>query len=182
MDVAPPTITQLRNLSRIYRRPISLFLLRQPPGEALAAASAALVEFERAGDGAPAERRRLEKALADAKITAAEPWAERAEGAKRRARDADQAVRVFIAANLAELVAVHEMEGAAAATRLNAAAEELIAAYHEREAIARQISALVGQSGGIRPGDVSGSDADELVARSAATDPERRRGRADAAA
>jgi hypothetical protein len=131
--------------------------------QALATASTALVEFERADDGPPAERRRLEKALADAKITAAEPWVERAEGARRRARDGDQAVRSFTVEHLSELVAALEADGAAAASRLNAACEALVAAYGERESVARQIAAVVGQSGGMRPGDVSGSSADGLA-------------------
>ena len=130
--------------------------------EALAAARAALIEVERRG-GSAAERGKLEKALADAEATAAQPWRERIEGARQAAHDLDVDRRQFIAENLDELVEAQQADGQAAVERLNRHAEGLIAEHAEGQRIAGQISALASTVGRLNPGDVSRSRADEVV-------------------
>lgn len=83
------------------------------------------------------------KALSVAKAKADQPWPERVEGAKAAVRDADQAKRAHIAANLAELVEALEQDGEAAAQRVDAAAASLVSAYLEREQIAQSLGALL---------------------------------------
>jgi hypothetical protein len=129
---------------------------------AAAEAAAALVEHERRG-GRAAERQQLEQALAEAKAKAAEPWHERAEGARQAVRDADQELRRYQAEHLDELVEVLQEDGRIAAADLTTHAEGVVTAFARREEIARQISALAGSIGRVFPGDVSGTNAQRLV-------------------
>src|SRR5262245_43821554 len=67
--------------------------------QALVHARERLVQFEQRADGKPAERRALEDELADAARTAAAPWAERAEGARRAVSAAHANMQQFAAQN-----------------------------------------------------------------------------------
>ena len=128
---------------------------------AATAASAALAEFERHG-GSATKRRELERALADARARAAEPWTERIAGARQGVRDADIEVQRFVAENLAELVEVLEAEGRIAADELNAAAEAVVVAFQRREAVAARISSLASMVSRVSPGDVTFPRAEAL--------------------
>jgi chromosome segregation ATPase len=130
--------------------------------EAATEASLALAEFERRG-GRPAERRKLEQALADAKAKAAEPWAERIAGAQQRVRDQQHEMQLFVGANLSELVATLEEEGRVVAATINAACEQLLKSFAERERIAGEISQLVSLIARVQPGDVSYSKSEQLA-------------------
>jgi hypothetical protein len=129
---------------------------------AAAEAAAAVVEFERRG-GPAAERRKLEDQLSRAKSRAAEPWHERHAGAEQRVRDVDEELRRYQAENLTELMEALEADGAIAAADLTTHAEGVVEAFARREEIARQIAVLAGSVGRIFPGDVSGTNAQQLV-------------------
>src|SRR5262245_65832726 len=60
-----------------------------------------LVALERT-DGPAAQRRKVEAELAAARAKAAEPWDERAAGARARVRDRQVEVQAFVAAHLDE--------------------------------------------------------------------------------
>jgi hypothetical protein len=122
--------------------------------QTLAAAREAVAEFYRHG-GRPQQREKLETAFTEASVNAELPWPERIEGARRAARDAHQAVQVFVGENLSELVEARQVDGAAAAERINTAAAELLAGYAEWNAITQEISGLAALVGPVRPGDVS---------------------------
>jgi hypothetical protein len=132
--------------------------------EAVRAAASAIAEHERQG-GRPAEREKLEMALASAREKSQDPaLAARIEGARSRVRDLDGERQRFIAGNLTELVEAVEARGAIAAGNLTAAAEALVAAFHERESAAAAIFSLAGQVGGrTEPGDVSRTRAEVVV-------------------
>jgi hypothetical protein len=132
--------------------------------EAASVSSARLSEVERTGGNATS-RRAAEEQLAEAKRRAAEPWAERVEGAKAAGRDADRRYQTHVGAHLGELVETLEADGRIAAERVNAAAADLIAAHAEWQAVAGQISALITQVARPSTGDVSRSrpEADEAV-------------------
>jgi chromosome segregation ATPase len=130
--------------------------------EAREAARAALIEFERKG-GRPAERAKLEHALADAEARASERWPERIEGARQAVRDAHQQVQHFTGKHLDELVKGLERDGEVAAASVNAAAAALVAAFQERERIAGEISTLVSSVARIHPADVAYSRAEQVV-------------------
>lgn len=132
-------------------------------GQAAAEASTALAEFERKG-GSANKRRELEAALAEAKASASQPWHERVEGARAAVRDAQAELQKFQGDNLAELIEALQVEGEVAASKIDAACEELVAAFGERERIAREISLTAMAVGRIRPGDVSATHAEQLVA------------------
>jgi len=132
-------------------------------GVTLTATSEALAEFERRGDGKQAERTRLERELAEAKAAVAAPWAERIEGARRRARDARGEVQRFVTAHLAELVQARQVDGQAAADRINSAVSEMLAAYAEWAAVSQEISTLLSLVGPVRPGDVSFTRSEALA-------------------
>jgi hypothetical protein len=129
--------------------------------------SSRLTEAERAGAAATAVRK-AEEELAAAKAKAAEPWGERAEGARAAARDVERRVRAHVAAHLAELVRALEADGQAAADRVNSAAADLIAAHAEWAAVATQIGQVITMVARPSPGDVTFSRSDE-VARAAAS-------------
>lgn len=138
--------------------------------EATAAAEQAsvnLVELERRGVSPAGRRAKLEQTLAEAKARAAEPWAERVEGARQRARDAHTEVQRFVAERLDELVENLEADGRIAAQALTDAAEAMLAAYAERERVAREIAETCPLTARVAPGDVSRSKAEPL-ARAAA--------------
>jgi hypothetical protein len=129
--------------------------------QALAAARSALVEAERRGDTAALPK--LEKALADAEARAAQPWRERIEGARRAAADADQERRLFIGANMDELVEQVEVAGEAITATFNATLEALVRGYEEWHKIERQLIGLASALAPMRPGDVSRSKSEAIV-------------------
>jgi hypothetical protein len=122
--------------------------------EASRVASAELAEVERQG-GSATTRHKAEQALATAQERAAEPWAERVEGAKAAVRDVDKRYRAHIAAHLGELVEVVEAKGRIVAQRENTVAAELIAIHAEWGAVAAELGALMAQVARPSPGDVS---------------------------
>jgi hypothetical protein len=126
-------------------------------------ASATLAEFERRG-GRPAERDKLEAALAEARAQAAEPWAERVSGARAAVRDADAEVRRFAGEHFAELVAGLEADGRLAAEHVDRAAEEFIRATERRAEAERNLISTVALTRRLDPNDVARSRADEAVA------------------
>jgi hypothetical protein len=143
------------------RRVDELEAEQRAAGQARAAARAALVEAERTG-ARPAERSRAGKALADADLKPTILTA-KMEGARAAVRDAEVEVARVVGANLDELVAAREEDGRTAVASLNAALQEVVAAFHRREAIAAEISGLASMAGRIHPGDVSRSRAEEVV-------------------
>jgi hypothetical protein len=76
------------------------------------------------------------------------------EGAVRAAPDARALQAGFVREHLSELVEALEADGLVAAQRLDAAAAELIASFHERERVAGQIAALLALVGRTQPDDV----------------------------
>jgi hypothetical protein len=77
--------------------------------------------------------------------------------------DADVEVARFVYENLTELVDVLEADGRKAAANVTAHAGALVAAHHEREAVASKITALAAMVGRPRPGDVSRSRCEPLL-------------------
>ncbi len=128
---------------------------RDRAGAMLAGAREAVAQYHRRGSGRRGEQAELEQALAEANAMAAEPWAERIEGARRAARDARQEVQRFTAEHLDELIAERSGDGQVAAERINAACRELLAGYQEWSAVAQEISALASTAWAVRPGDVT---------------------------
>jgi chromosome segregation ATPase len=122
----------------------------------------ALITAEREGAGAAA-RRKLEQELTTAKARSAEPWAERVEGARRAARDAQQVVQRFVGEHLDELVEARQVEGQAAAERINTACAEMLAGYAEWARVSQGMSQLLSLVGPVRPGDVSFSRCEALA-------------------
>jgi hypothetical protein len=131
--------------------------------QTLTGAREALVQFERRGSGRAPERGELEAALAEAQARANEPWAERVEGARRRARDAQHAVQRHAAEHMTELVEAREADGEAAAERINTACTELIAGYAEWQSTAQELGGLLRHLGPVGPGDVSRDRSEALV-------------------
>jgi chromosome segregation ATPase len=143
------------------RRVEELEAEQRAASQARAEARAALVEAERNGVR-PAERAKLEKALAEAE-TKPHLLGARIEGARQAVRDAEVALAQHVRDNLSELVAPLETEGQAAAERINAGAEMIVAGLAEREAIAGKISALASMVGWMQPGDVSRTAAEDAA-------------------
>lgn len=105
--------------------------------ERAANTSVALAELERralAGHDVGGQRKKLEAELAKARAAAAEPWAERRAGGQQAVRDHEQQVRIFVGQHFA---ALYDDLAEAAATRVDHACNELLAAYHERQVIER---------------------------------------------
>jgi hypothetical protein len=137
--------------------------------EAVAQASGEVAELERREVGgekvAGAPRRRAEETLAQARAKAAEPWGERRAGVEAAIRDANAELQRFASAHLPELVEDLERDGDVAAAELTAHAEGIVTAFRRREEIASQIGQLLSTAGiRPRPGTVSGSSAQALVA------------------
>jgi hypothetical protein len=131
----------------------------------LATTREAVAEFHRRGGGRPAERDRLEQALAKAKAEVDAPWAERIEGARRQVRDKQAEVVAYVNGHLTELVATLEDEGDAVVSRFHAHIEGMVTAYVERGRLAGEIASLIVLIGPAQPGDVSRTRAEELVAQ-----------------
>jgi nitroreductase len=110
----------------------------------------------------PAERAKLEKALAEAE-TKPQILGARIEGARQAVRDAEIAQAQCVRDNLSELVLPLEEQGKLAAAKINDGAEMILAGLAEREAIAGQISALASMVGWMQPGDVSRTAAEEAA-------------------
>jgi chromosome segregation ATPase len=130
--------------------------------EETAQASEALADVERTR-GNINTRRSAEKRLRTAKERAAEPWAERIEGARAATRDIDRRVREHTAANLDELVTAIEAKGLAAAARLNAAAADLLAAAAAWESAAAELGSTLARVSRPGPLDVSRPQAEQAT-------------------
>lgn len=143
------------------RRVSELEAEQRAASQARAEARAALVEGERNGIR-PAERAKLEKALAEAE-TKPQILGARIEGARQAVRDAEIAQAQCVRDNLSELVLPLEEQGKLAAAKINDGAEMILAGLAEREAIAGQISALASMVGWMQPGDVSRTAAEEAA-------------------
>jgi hypothetical protein len=127
---------------------------------AVHAASDALVTLERqAAAGAkvsPARRTEAEDRLLQARTAGAAPWGERRKAAQLVAADARQAVAAYVGEHLDPLLAELAERGERAAQEVNAAAEAVVAAYQERQAIESETFAMLGRLGHrVRPGDVA---------------------------
>jgi hypothetical protein len=141
--------------------------------EAVAAAREAserLVAIERAAAGgekvSEAKRREAEDALLQARTAAAAPWSERRLAAELAARDARQAVAVFVGANLDALLTDIAVDGERAAAAIDAAAQALLDAYSARMEVEARTFALLATVRRPQPGDVARTRA-EPVAREA---------------
>jgi hypothetical protein len=124
----------------------------------VAAASAALADVERrslAGDDVDAQRTKLELGLAKAKAAAAEPWPERHAGAQQAVRGLEREVARFVSAHFAELYGELAEDAESAASRVDRACSELIAAYHERQLVEGRVIGLAAMVGHAQPGDVA---------------------------
>ena len=118
-------------------------------------ASAELAEFERHGSGRPAERQKLEDALAKAKAEANAPWQERQQGARAGLRDAEAELQVFTAEHLRELVVPVEERGAEAVADMVSAAQLLLDAHARRAAAEQELGGLMVKAGHlVHPSDV----------------------------
>jgi hypothetical protein len=154
----------------VARRADAEARVEQLEAEQLAAAQAriearaALVESERIG-ARTADRTKLERALGEAE-SRPNVLAARIEGARQAVRDAEVALARHVQGHLTELVERLEAEGEAAAKRLDAAAEQVVARFRERDEVAAQISQLASLVGRVRPGDVTFTRA-EAVAHAA---------------
>jgi hypothetical protein len=156
-------LTQLRERrARAARRVAELEREWRSANEQAAQASARLAEVERQGASAAA-RHKAEEALSEAKALAAQPWAERVDGAKRAVRDVDVAVRAHVSGHLVELVEALEADGRAVAERINAAAADLVAAHAEWEAVATELGATIAMVSPPGPLDVSRSQAEQAA-------------------
>jgi ElaB/YqjD/DUF883 family membrane-anchored ribosome-binding protein len=108
-------------------------------------------------------RTKAERALTQARITAGEPWAERRAGVQQAIRDADRAIGDFAAGNLDELLAEQTEDADAAAEAVNQAAQALVTAAAERQAVEARIASLCALVRTARPGDVMRSRARDAV-------------------
>lgn len=139
--------------------------------ERAASTSAALAELERralAGDDVGGQRKKLETELAKAKAAAAEPWAERRAGRQAAVRDHEQQMRIFVGQNFAALYDELAEDAEAAATHVNNACNELLAAYHERQVIDGRVTNLAAMVRQPQLGDVARTHAEAVAAAASA--------------
>jgi hypothetical protein len=139
--------------------------------ERAATASAALAQLERrglAGEDVGSQRKKLEAELAKAKATAAEPWAERRAGGQAAVRDHEQQVVLYVGQHFAELYGDLAEDAEAAAARIDAACNELLAAYHERMLVEGRVTTLAAIIRQPRPGDVGRTRAEAVAAAASA--------------
>ena len=135
------------------------------------AASAALAQLERralAGDELGGQRKKLEAELAKAKAARDEPWAERRAGGKQAVRDNEQQMRIFVGQNFAALYDELAEDAEAAATRVDHACYELLAAYHERQIIDGRVTMLAAMVRVPEVGAVARTQAEAVAAAATA--------------
>jgi hypothetical protein len=169
VDSATTALTKLEEeRSRAASRVSELEREWRAAVEASRVASAELAEVERHG-GSATTRHAGEEKLATAKAKAAEPWAERVEGARAAARDLDRRVRQHLTENLGTVVDRLEQSGEAPAEPVNTAAAALVAAQAEWEHVATQIGSTIAVVALPGPADVSRPRPEaEAAARAAA--------------
>lgn len=92
-----------------------------------------------------------------ARAQAGEPWGERAMGSRRALGDHDQVIAVFIGERFDELLEALHREADDAARRADLAAQELLAAFENREQVAARVGALTAAVRVPRPGDIERS-------------------------
>lgn len=139
--------------------------------ERAANTSVALAELERralAGDDVGGQRKKLEAELAKARAAAAEPWAERRAGGQQAVRDHEQQVRIFVGQHFAALYDDLAEDAEAAATRVDHACNELLAAYHERQVIDGRVTTLAAMVRAPQLGDVARTRAEAVAAAASA--------------
>jgi hypothetical protein len=139
---------------------------RQAQSE-LSARSEAMIRIEEAvlrGDKVTAaERQQAEEALQAARLEVAAPWPERREAARRSARAARDDVARFVGANIITLLEDLGPASRAAADRINAAAQEVLAAYAERAAVEAEVLGLIALTRRVEPRDVGRTRAETLA-------------------
>ena len=135
------------------------------------AATAALAELERhalAGDDVSQQRKKFEAELAKAKAAAAEPWAERRAGGQQAVSDHAQQVTLFVGQNFAALYGELAEDAEAAATSVDHACNELLAAYHERQVIDGRVTTLASMVRQPQLGDVARTRGEAVAAAASA--------------
>jgi hypothetical protein len=135
--------------------------------EDVARLSEELSELERAAavgeQVTPAHRTKAENALMQARLLHGQPWAERREGIRAAARDADRDLNQFVAEHLGDLVDELHETADAAAQAVDRACHTLVSAYAERQAVEARVSALTAMVRNPRPGDVARTRAEAVV-------------------
>jgi hypothetical protein len=127
-------------------------------------ASEALIAHEREG-GSATKRRELERALADARAKAGEPWAERRQAAALAVEDARVALSAYAQEHADELLEDVAVRGRAAAAAVDAAAQAVRDAYALRQQVEAETFALLALAGSRnRPGDVRSTRAEAIAA------------------
>jgi hypothetical protein len=139
--------------------------------ERAATASAALAQLERralTGEDVGGQRKKLEAELAKAQAAASEPWSERHSGGQAAVRDHEQQVVLYVGQHFAELYGELAEDAESAATRIDSACHELIAAFHERMIVEGRLLTLAAMVRAPQLGDVARTRA-EAVAAAAST-------------
>jgi len=135
--------------------------------EEVARLSAELADLERraaAGEQVTAAARsKAEEALVRARVQAAAPWAERREGVRAAAREADAALRTFVAEHLDELLAEAAEDAEDAAEAVNRACRLVESAFHARQAAEQRVTWLASLVRIPRVGDVQATRAEAVV-------------------
>jgi predicted nucleic acid-binding Zn-ribbon protein len=140
--------------------------------EAVRAAQARVADIERrrvAGEAvAEAEQAQAAKALARSRQTADAPWAEKRAGRAAAVRDADRRIQLFIGEHYPSLQDGLRAEGEAVAVAVNRAAERLVEAHREWEAILSRMTELAASVRPVRPGDWTRARSEAAVRAAAA--------------
>jgi hypothetical protein len=169
----PPATPAWEELGRLLDRRGELAAriddLERQQGQAnadAAKAAAAVADAERAalaGEDVP-DTKKLDAALSRARSRAAEPWAERRDGARRALADHDAAIQCFTVEKYADLQAGLRAEGEAVTRAVDQAAADLVAAHTEWEHVASRMTALASSIRPQRPGDWTYSRAERAAA------------------
>jgi hypothetical protein len=134
--------------------------------------SAELADLERraaAGEQVSAKKREAaEAALAKARSRHAEPWAERRAGVQAAVRDHERQVVIFVGQHFSEVYGELAEDAEAAATRVDNACHELIAAFHERMLIEGRVTTLAAMVRAPELGGVARTHAEAVAAAASA--------------
>jgi hypothetical protein len=121
-------------------------------------ASESLADLERRrARGEPvsdAERKRAEKALADARARAAEPWAERRRGLASAVRDMEGQLQRYVSEHWDELAGELAERAEEVKVRVDSALQSVLDVYAERQRVAQHATVLLGQVQQPRPNSV----------------------------
>ena len=138
----------------------------QVASEAAQVASAQLSALEArrlGGDDVDAEVKRAEKKLSAARAEAAQPWPERAAGARRALANADAAIGRFVVATYDALAGEVAEDAHAVKDRADALLHDIGAVYAERERVVARSDALIGVVARVKPGMTPYSKLEPLV-------------------